>query len=125
MTNFREGLYYSEDHEWVSVADGLLTIGITDFAQSELGDIVYVETAEVGEIIAQAKEFGSVEAVKIVSELYMPIAGEIVEINAAIADEPELLNKDPYEKGWIVKVRPKNIADIATLMNAKAYRESL
>src|SRR5690606_769633 len=112
IMNFPENLKYTKDHEWVLVEGDTATIGITDFAQRELGDIVYVEVETVGESLNAGEVFGSVEAVKTVSDLYLPIAGEIAELNPDLADNPESVNQDPYGKGWMVKVK---VADTAAL----------
>lgn len=120
---FPEGLKYSEDHEWLRVEGDVVFIGITDFAQSELGEIVYVDIETEGETIAQNEVFGSVEAVKTVSDLFMPIAGEILEFNAALEDKPELVNSDPYGEGWMIKIKPDNINDAEALLSADAYKK--
>ena len=114
-------LKYTKDHEWVSVEGDVATIGITDFAQSELGDIVYVEIETVGETIEQEEVFGSVEAVKTVSDLFLPLTGEIIEFNSELEANPELVNSDPYGKGWMVKVKILDSAEVANLLDADAY----
>lgn len=114
-------LKYTKDHEWVSVEGDVATIGITDFAQSELGDIVYVEIETVGETIAQEEVFGSVEAVKTVSDLFMPVSGEIIEFNEGLEADPEAVNKDAYGAGWMIKVKMSNPAEIDALLDAAAY----
>lgn len=117
-------LKYTKEHEWIrDNGDGTATIGITEFAQSELGDIVYVELNDVGESYGKDDVFGTVEAVKTVSELFMPVAGEVVEINEALGDEPELVNDDPYGKGWMIKIKPDNIDDLNDLLSASEYEE--
>ncbi len=103
--NFPEELKYTKDHEWVKIEDGVATIGITEFAQRELGDIVYVEVETVGETIATGEVFGTVEAVKTVSDLFMPLEGEIIEFNEDLESSPEMVNESPYEKGWMIKVK--------------------
>jgi len=119
-----QNLKYTKEHEWVrDNGDGTATVGITDFAQSELGDIVYVELNDVGENYAQDDVFGTVEAVKTVSELFMPVAAEVIEINETLADEPELVNDDPYEKGWMIKIKPENMDDVTKLLSASEYEE--
>jgi glycine cleavage system H protein len=114
-------LKYTKDHEWVSVEGDVATIGITDFAQSELGDIVYVEIETVGETIAQEEVFGSVEAVKTVSDLFMPVSGEIIEFNEGLEADPEAVNKDAYGAGWMIKVKMSNTAELDALLDAAAY----
>jgi glycine cleavage system H protein len=114
-------LKYTKDHEWVSVEGDVATIGITDFAQSELGDIVYVEIETVGETIAQEEVFGSVEAVKTVSDLFMPVSGEIIEFNEGLEADPEAVNKDAYGAGWMIKVKMSNPAELDALLDAAAY----
>ncbi len=123
--NFPEELKYTKDHEWVKVEGDLIVIGVTDFAQSELGDIVYVDVDTLDETVDQNEVFGSIEAVKTVSDLFMPVEGEIVEFNEEIEDEPELVNSDPYGKGWMIKVRPTNLDDVQELLDAKAYKENI
>lgn len=103
--NFPEELKYTKDHEWVKIEDGVATIGITEFAQRELGDIVYVEVETVGETIATGEVFGTVEAVKTVSDLFMPLEGEIIEFNEELESSPEVVNESPYDKGWMIKVK--------------------
>lgn len=121
--NFPENLQYTKDHEWVRFDGEYAYIGITEFAQRELGDIVYVDITEDGEEVGAGEVFGSVEAVKTVSDLFMPIKGEIVEVNEEIESQPELVNKDPYGKGWIIKVKIEANVDRSELMNAEAYSE--
>jgi len=120
--NIPDNLQYTKEHEWVRFEGDIAVIGITDFAQSELGDIVYVEVDTVGESVDEGKIFGSVEAVKTVSDLYMPITGEVLEMNAGLETAPESINTDPYGEGWIIKVRAAS-ADNAGLLSAQAYRE--
>ena len=120
-TNFR----YTEDHEWVKLEDGKAVIGITEFAQSELGDIVFVELPAVGDEIGAGESFGSVESVKTVSELYLPIAGKILEVNENLEDSPELVNESPYEQAWMVVVEPANEADVESLLTAEQYQEAI
>ncbi len=123
--NFPEGIKYTEEHEWLSLDGDVATIGITDFAQSELGDIVFVEVETVGESLGKNEVFGTVEAVKTVSDLYLPVSGEVLEVNEKLADEPELINNDPFGEGWIIKLKVDNVADVEALMDADAYRESV
>jgi glycine cleavage system H protein len=120
--NFPENLRYTKDHEWISLEGNIATIGITDFAQRELGDIVYVEIETVGKTLAAEAVFGTVEAVKTVSDLFLPIAGTINEINPGLASSPESVNNDPYGAGWMVKMTVTNPADVSKLMDATAYK---
>lgn len=119
--NTPANLKYTKDHEWVSVDGDIATIGITDFAQSELGDIVYVEIETEGETLDQEEVFGSVEAVKTVSDLFMPVSGEIIEFNAGLESDPEAVNKDAYGKGWMIKVKMTNPSEVDSLLDAAAY----
>ncbi|MBQ0147696.1 MAG: glycine cleavage system protein GcvH [Flavobacteriaceae bacterium] len=116
-------LKYSKDHEWISVEGDVATIGITAFAQGELGDIVYVDVETEGETLGQEEVFGTVEAVKTVSDLFMPISGEITEFNAELESQPELINTDPYGAGWIIKVKIENIAELDSLLDSSAYAD--
>ena len=120
--NIPEELKYTKDHEWLRIEGDQATIGITDFAQGELGDIVYVDVDTEGEELAAEEVFGSVEAVKTVSDLFLPIDGEIVEFNEDINDAPETINNDPYEKGWIIKVKVSDLSQLDTLLSAEAYK---
>jgi glycine cleavage system H protein len=119
--NFPENLLYTKDHEWVRLEGNIATIGITAFAQSELGDIVFVEIETEGEQLDAEEVFGTVEAVKTVSDLFMPVAGEVIEVNAAIADNPALVNEDPYGEGWMIKVKVDDPSSVADLLDAAAY----
>jgi glycine cleavage system H protein len=119
--NFPGNLRYTKEHEWVSIEGDTATVGITDFAQRELGDIVYVEVETVGKSLKSGDVFGTVEAVKTVSDLYLPISGTITELNPKLASSPELVNTDPYGEGWMVKMKLENAADANQLMNADAY----
>jgi glycine cleavage system H protein len=120
--NFPSHLKYTKDHEWIQLnEDGTATIGITDFAQSELGDIVYVEVNTVGQTLEAEAVFGTVEAVKTVSDLFLPVSGKILEVNGSLNDTPEQVNQDPYGNGWMVKIQVNNPADVAQLMDAAAY----
>jgi len=120
--NFPENLRYTKDHEWIRLENGnTAVIGITEFAQKELGDIVYVEIETVGKALTAETGFGTVEAVKTVSDLYLPVAGTITEVNAALAGAPELVNSDPYGEGWMIKMTVKEPADLDKLMDAAAY----
>jgi glycine cleavage system H protein len=120
--NFPETLVYTKDHEWVRVEGDTAYIGVTDFAQHELGDIVYVDINTVGKTIAQHDVFGTVEAVKTVSDLFMPVSGEVLEVNSKLDGAPELVNSDPYGDGWMVKVKMSNAAEAAGLMSAADYK---
>jgi glycine cleavage system H protein len=120
--NIPANLKYTKEHEWISLDGDIATIGITDFAQKELGDIVFVEVETVGQQLGAQEVFGTVEAVKTVSDLYLPVAGTILELNADLAAEPEAVNSDPYGNGWMVKVKVDNIADVEALLDAEAYQ---
>jgi glycine cleavage system H protein len=120
--NFPDHLRYTKDHEWISLEGNVATIGITEFAQRELGDIVYVEIETVGKTLMAEAVFGTVEAVKTVSDLYLPVAGTINEVNPALGDEPELVNSEPYGEGWMIKMTVNNPADVSGLMDAAAYK---
>ena len=119
--NFPDNLKYTKDHEWIRIEDGNAVIGITDFAQSELGDIVYVDIPSLNQSLQKEAVFGTVEAVKTVSDLFLPISGKLIEINPNLNDKPELVNKDPYGEGWMVKMTVKEPADLDKLMDAAAY----
>lgn len=114
-------LKYTKDHEWIKLDGDVATVGITDFAQSELGDIVFVEIETVGETMTAEEVFGTVEAVKTVSDLFLPLSGEIIEMNDELADDPELVNTDPYGKGWMIKLKVDNVADFEALLSADDY----
>jgi len=120
--NFPSELKYTKDHEWVKVEGNEAFIGITDFAQRELGDIVYVDINSVGTEVAKEEVFGTVEAVKTVSDLFMPVTGTVLEINAELNDNPELVNSDPYGKGWMVKVSLSDLAEVEELLSSDAYQ---
>jgi glycine cleavage system H protein len=119
--NIPSELKYTKDHEWIKVDGDIATIGITDFAQGELGDIVYVEVETIGETLDQEEVFGTVEAVKTVSDLFMPVSGEILELNEELANTPEVVNQDPYGKGWMIKVKLTNPSQVEGLLSAEAY----
>ncbi len=121
--NFPENLKYTKDHEWVLLEGDTATVGITDFAQRELGDIVYIEIETVGQELGSQDIFGSVEAVKTVSDLYMPVAGSVTEVNPDLTATPEAVNQDPYGKGWMMKMKVSDVAEVEALMDAKAYAE--
>lgn len=119
--NYPENLKYTKDHEWVLVNGDTATVGITDFAQSELGDIVFVDISSEGETLGKQEVFGTVEAVKTVSDLYMPISGEVLEFNSNLEDNPELLNSDPYGEGWMVKIKIIDVQELDGLMSHSDY----
>lgn len=119
--NIPAELKYTKDHEWIRVEGDVATIGITDFAQSELGDIVYIEIETVGETVEKDEVFGTVEAVKTVSDLFMPVTGEVLELNSKLEGAPELVNKDPYNEGWMVKVKIADISQLSHLLSAETY----
>lgn len=121
--NFPEELKYTKDHEWVRVEGDTIVVGITDFAQKELGDIVYVEVDTLDEELDQEEVFGTVEAVKTVSDLFIPVSGEIIEFNESLEDEPEKVNTDPYGEGWMVKVKVSDASQLEELLSAAAYKE--
>jgi len=119
--NIPTELKYTKDHEWIRVEGDEAYIGITDYAQGELGEIVYVDITTVGETIAKEEVFGTIEAVKTVSDLFMPISGEVLEVNAELEDQPELVNKDVYGEGWIIKIAIKDASEFDTLLSAESY----
>jgi glycine cleavage system H protein len=119
--NFPTQLRYTKDHEWISLEGNIATVGITDFAQRELGDIVFVDVNSVGANFAANEVFGSVEAVKTVSDLFLPVAGKIIELNASLESTPESVNNDPYGTGWMIKMEVDNVADVEALLDATAY----
>ncbi|MBW8349907.1 glycine cleavage system protein GcvH [Bacillus sp. IITD106] len=121
--NTPKELRYSEEHEWVKVEDGKVRIGITDFAQSELGDIVFVELPEVGDEVTADEPFGSVESVKTVSELYAPLSGKVVAVNEDLDDSPEFVNESPYEKAWMIVIEPSDLSEMDNLMSAEEYEQ--
>ncbi|WP_343328279.1 glycine cleavage system protein GcvH [Polaribacter staleyi] len=116
-------LKYTKDHEWIKIEGNTATVGITEFAQGELGDIVYVDVDTLDDTVEEGEVFGSVEAVKTVSDLFMPLTGEVIEFNEALEDEPELVNSDPYGKGWMIKVDISDTTQINNLLDAAAYKE--
>ena len=125
MANVPEGLFYSKDHEWLKVAGETGTVGITDHAQHSLGDVVYVELPKTGETFAAHDTFGSVESVKAVSELFLPVAGEVTEVNESLSDEPEKVNNDPYGDGWMLRVKLSNRGEVDSLLSAAEYEDYL
>ncbi|MCP4520080.1 MAG: glycine cleavage system protein GcvH [Cytophagales bacterium] len=120
--NFPEELKYTKDHEWVKIEGDVAVIGVTAFAQSELGDIVFVEVETVGEEVEQEEVFGTIEAVKTVSDLFCPLSGEVLEFNEGLEDAPETVNDDPYGEGWIIKLKPSEIAQVDGLLSAEEYQ---
>ena len=120
-----ENLKYTKDHEWLRVEGGTGYVGVTDFAQGELGDIVFIEIETLGETLKRDEVFGTIEAVKTVSDMFMPVGGEILEINPALGDSPDLVNKDPYGKGWMVKIKISDASEIKELLTAEKYKELL
>lgn len=125
MSNIPENLRYSKDHEWLSVADGIATLGITDYAQSSLGDVVYIDLPRAGDKFEAHESFGSVESVKAVSEVFTPVAGEVVEVNDALNDTPEKVNSDPYGDSWFIKIKLNNAGDADALLSGDEYEEYL
>ncbi|MCG9971544.1 glycine cleavage system protein GcvH [Christiangramia crocea] len=121
--NIPQELKYTKDHEWVKIEGDTATIGVTDFAQGELGDIVYVEVETLDETLEREEVFGTVEAVKTVSDLFMPVSGEIIEFNDSLEDEPEKVNADPYGEGWMIKVKLSDASEIEDLLSAEEYKE--
>ena len=118
----KENLSYTNDHEWIKIDGNIASVGITDFAQSELGDIVFIEVETIGEDLNKNEVFGTVEAVKTVSDLFIPVSGKVLEFNSALEDNPELVNESPYEEGWIVKMEISNLDEISDLLDSKAYK---
>ncbi|HVK03093.1 MAG TPA: glycine cleavage system protein GcvH [Armatimonadaceae bacterium] len=125
MSSVPADFRYTKSHEWIKVDGDVVTIGITDHAQEELGDVVYVELPEVGRVLANDDVFGNVESVKAVSELYAPVAGEVVEVNEALNNAEAAINEDPYERGWMIRVRLKNPDEVASLLTADAYKAEI
>jgi len=123
MSTYPTDCLYTEEHEWVRIEDDLCVLGITQFAQKELGEVVFVELPEVGQVFDSQDEIGTIESVKAVAEVYTPVAGEVVEINEAVVDDPELINDDPHGEGWLIKVRFSASSDLKSLMSAAAYEE--
>jgi glycine cleavage system H protein len=123
--NVPSDLRYTADHEWVKIDGDIATVGVTDFAQGELGDIVFVEVETEGEQLEAEEVFGTIEAVKTVSDLILPLAGEVIEFNEALEDEPALINTDPFGDGWIIKLKMSNVSDFESLMDAEAYKNTI
>ena len=120
--NVPENLLYTKDHEWLRVEGNIGYVGVTDFAQGELGDVVFIEIETVGETLAKEEVFGTIEAVKTVSDMFMPVSGEILEVNPSLEELPDVVNKDPYGKGWMVKIKITNSSEIASLLTADQYK---
>lgn len=121
--NIPAELKYTKDHEWIKIEENIATVGITDFAQGELGDIVYVDVDTLDDTVEEGEVFGSVEAVKTVSDLFMPLSGEVIEFNEGLEDEPELVNTDPYNKGWMIKIDISDSSQIEDLLDAETYKK--
>lgn len=121
--NFPDNIKYSKDHEWIRVDGNVALIGITDYAQCELGEIVYVDVTSEGETLDTEAVFGSVEAVKTVSDLFMPVAGKVLEVNSALEDKPELVNESPYDEGWIIKIEISDVSQLEKLLSSQEYKK--
>ena len=121
--NIPANLKYTKDHEWVKIENDIATVGITDFAQGELGDIVYIEVDSIGENLESESVFGTVEAVKTVSDLFMPLSGEIIEFNSELESSPELVNEDPYNSGWMIKIKLSDVNSASNLLDSKQYKD--
>ena len=122
IMNFPTNVKYTSEHEWIRVEGDIAYVGITDYAQEQLGDIVFVDITSEGETLAAGDTFGTIEVVKTISDLFLPVAGEVLEQNEALADQPELVNKDPYGEGWLIKIKPAADADFDALLDAEAYK---
>lgn len=118
-------LFYTKDHEWLRVEGDIAFIGITDFAQGELGDVVFIEIETVGEVLSKEEVFGTIEAVKTVSDMFMPVGGEVLEVNPALEDSPDVVNKDPYGKGWMITIRMSDPSEVNTLLTPEEYKALL
>jgi len=125
MAEVREGLRYTRTHEWVRVEGDVAVVGVTDFAQSELGDITYLELPEPGTVVKQGESMGVIESVKAAADIYAPVSGEVVEVNRSVVDSPELVNKSPYDEAWLAKIRLSAVEELERLMDAAAYRQFL
>ena len=123
MSEVKEELRYTEEHEWTNNQNDIVTIGITDHAQESLGEIVFIELPDVGTVLDRSSTFGVIESTKSVSDLYSPIAGEVVEINRSVENEPDIINKNPYGEGWIIKIKAKRIEDLDSLLTAEQYKK--
>ena len=121
--DIREDFLYTKEHEWISLEGDFATVGITDYAQSELGDIVFIELPEVGTEVRQGEPFGTIEAVKAVSDLFSPISGEVIEVNSSLEDEPEQINSDPYGNGWMIKMKTRDESEVEELLSAGQYKD--
>jgi len=121
--NVPENLFYTKDHEWLKLDGDIATVGITDFAQKELGDIVFVDVDTVDEELDAEEAFGTIEAVKTVSDMFMPVSGTVVELNEELDDQPELINKDPYGQGWIIKIKVADASEVENMLKAEQYKE--
>ena len=121
--NIPADLKYTKDHEWVKIDNEIATVGITDFAQGELGDIVYIEVDSIGENLESESVFGTVEAVKTVTDLFMPLSGEIIEFNSELESRPELVNEDPYDSGWMIKIKLSDLNSVSNLLDSKQYKD--
>lgn len=121
--NIPQGLIYSSEHEWCRIEDDVAVVGITDFAQGELGDVVFLELPEAGAATEAGKEFGTIEAVKAVAELFAPLSGEVVDVNSGVVDSPELVNEDPYGDGWMIKIKMNDPSEMDKLLNSQKYEE--
>ena len=120
--NFPQNLKYTNEHEWIRVEGDIAYVGITDYAQEQLGDIVFVDIPTVGETLEAGEVFGTIEVVKTISDLFLPVAGEVIELNEALEENPELVNKDPYGEGWLIKMKPVELKDVENLLDAEAYK---
>ncbi len=120
--NFPQNLKYTKEHEWIRLEGDVAYVGITDYAQQQLGDIVFVDIQSEGETLAAGEVFGTIEVVKTISDLFLPVAGEIQEVNASLEDTPELVNQDPYGEGWLIKLQPEQLSDLDSLLDAEAYK---
>ena len=120
--NFPQNLKYTNEHEWIRVEGDMAYVGITDYAQEQLGDIVFVDIPTVGESLEANETFGTIEVVKTISDLFLPVAGEVIEQNESLEENPELVNKDPYGEGWLIKMKPANLKDIENLLDVEAYK---
>ena len=119
----QDDFLYTKDHEWIALDEDTATVGITDYAQSELGDIVFIELPEIGTEVRQTEPFGTIEAVKAVSDLYAPLSGEIIEVNTSLEDEPEQINSDPYGNGWMIKIKVRDESELESLLSAGQYKD--
>lgn len=120
--NIPQNLKYTNEHEWIRVEGEIAYVGITDYAQEQLGDIVFVDIPTVGESLEANETFGTIEVVKTISDLFLPVSGEVIELNEALEENPELVNKDPYGEGWLIKIRPENVSDVDGLLDAEGYK---